>query len=71
MSISNLYQSIKSVMPKTVGNDDKFGQDITGAKNPVTQRTIAREGEERAVDKKKSSVLRNVLSKVMKKKAKK
>ena len=71
MSISNLYESIKSVMPKTVGNDDKFGQDITGAKNPVTQRTIAQEGEANAVDKKKSSVLKNVLSKVMRRKAKK
>jgi hypothetical protein len=67
MSISNLYGSIKSILPNKPGNDDKFGQDITGANNPVADKTIAREGEERAVDKKKSSVLKSVLSKLIKK----
>ena len=71
MSITNQYESIKSVIPKPVGNDDKFGQDITGAKNPVTQRTEALAGEANAVDKKKSSVIKNVLSKIIKKKSKK
>lgn len=67
MSISNLYGSIKGILPKKPGNDDKFGQDITGANNPVANKTIAQEGEERAVDKKKSSVLKNVLTKIIKK----
>lgn len=69
MSISSLYGSIKSILPKKPGNDDKFGQDITGANNPVANRTIAEEGEGRAVDKKKSSVLKNVLSKIVKRKS--
>lgn len=62
-----MFDSIKGVLAKTVENGDKFGQDITGAKNPVTQRTIAQEGEANMVDKKKSSVLKNVLSKFIKK----
>jgi hypothetical protein len=70
MSIINQYESIKNVIPKPVSNDDKFGQDITGAKNPVTQRTEAIEGEDRAVDKKKSSVLKNILGKMAKKRSK-
>jgi len=68
MSISKKYNSIKSAMPKTVSNEDSFGQDITGAKNPVTQRVIAQEGEAKAIDKKKVSVLSKVLSKVAKRK---
>jgi hypothetical protein len=71
MAITDKYQKIRDVMPETVGNDDKFGQDITGARNPVTQRTIAQDGEARAVDKKKSSVLKGVLAKMISKKSKK
>jgi len=55
--------SIKSVMPKTpVG--DNFGMNLTGALNPVNRKAIASDGENRAIDKKKSSVLKNVLNKI-------
>jgi len=71
MSILNLSESIKKNLPVKPGDGDKFGQDITDAKNPVANKTIAREGADRAVDKKKSSVLKDILGKILKKKAKK
>lgn len=70
MSILNIMESMKRNVPAKPGDGDQFGQDITGAKNPVTNRTIAQEGEDRAVDKKKSSVLKDILGKILKKKAK-
>jgi len=69
MSISNIGESMRRIIPDKPA--DQFGKDITGANNPVRNRTIALEGEDNAVDKKKSSVLKNVLSKIIKKKAKK
>lgn len=71
MSIGNIGESIKRILPEKPGNEDSFGQDITGAKNPVSGKVIAQEGEKNAVDKKKSSVLKSILSKIIKKKDKK
>ena len=68
MSIGNQYESIKNIIADAP--EDQFGKDITGGLNPVRTRVIAREGEARAVDKKKSSVLKDVLGKLLKKKAK-
>jgi len=68
MSIGNIMESMRRIKADKPGEGDQFGQDITGAKNPVTNRVIAQEGEDRAIDKKKSSVLKNVLSKIVSKK---
>jgi hypothetical protein len=69
MSIGNIGESMRRIIPDKPA--DQFGKDITGAENPVRNRTIAQEGEDNAVDKKKSSVLKSVLTKIIKKKGKK
>ena len=66
MGIIDKYDSIKNIVPAAPA--DQFGKDITGGLNPVRNRVIAQEGEDNAVDKKKSSVLKTVLGKILKKK---
>ena len=46
---------------------DPFGAGITGALNDVAGKEIAKKGERESVDKKKSSIVKNVLSKFKKK----